>query len=123
MKRCPTCNRVETYEALGYCRVDGTALIADSGPVSTEAGTSKLSSTSASSEIATSILPHKTDADISRATADQLMLHVKGYAKAKLGKRDEANAIMVRSHCRFAPSRYRKYYIAGFSTLMSTLYS
>ncbi len=30
MKRCPQCNRVETDDALGYCRVDGTALTSDS---------------------------------------------------------------------------------------------
>ena len=29
MKRCPTCNRVETDEALKFCRVDGTVLIND----------------------------------------------------------------------------------------------
>ncbi|HYN80402.1 MAG TPA: hypothetical protein VES88_02795 [Gemmatimonadaceae bacterium] len=28
MKRCPTCNRVETDEKLNFCRVDGTQLIA-----------------------------------------------------------------------------------------------
>ena len=29
MKRCPQCNRVETDEALKFCRVDGTVLITD----------------------------------------------------------------------------------------------
>jgi len=28
MKRCPQCNRVETDEALKFCRVDGTPLVA-----------------------------------------------------------------------------------------------
>src|SRR4030095_2512656 len=29
MKRCPQCNRIETDDALAFCRVDGTRLIAD----------------------------------------------------------------------------------------------
>ncbi|HEY8205499.1 MAG TPA: tetratricopeptide repeat protein [Pyrinomonadaceae bacterium] len=29
MKRCPKCNRIETDDALGFCRMDGTRLIAD----------------------------------------------------------------------------------------------
>ena len=29
MKRCPACNRVETDEALVFCRADGTALVSD----------------------------------------------------------------------------------------------
>jgi len=52
MKRCPQCNRVETDEALAFCRVDGTALVNDS----------------AAGEIETSMLPHRTGAGISRAT-------------------------------------------------------
>jgi TolB-like protein/tetratricopeptide (TPR) repeat protein len=30
MKRCPACNRVETDDALVFCRVDGTLLVSDS---------------------------------------------------------------------------------------------
>jgi TolB-like protein len=55
MKRCPQCNRVETDDALVYCRVDGAALISDSA--------------AAASEIETSILPHTTDARADRSTA------------------------------------------------------
>src|SRR5215475_1633202 len=29
MKRCPTCNRIESNEALKFCRVDGTTLARD----------------------------------------------------------------------------------------------
>src|SRR5262249_32103764 len=29
MKRCPTCNRIESNEALKFCRVDGTTLVRD----------------------------------------------------------------------------------------------
>lgn len=38
MKRCPQCNRVETDEALKFCRVDGTALIA-SAPLDQDSAT------------------------------------------------------------------------------------
>ena len=74
MKRCPQCNRVETDEALKFCRVDGTTLISDSGPVSGEAGTAKLGSSAVSSEIETSVLPHRTDAEINRPTAPTTVL-------------------------------------------------
>jgi hypothetical protein len=68
MKRCPQCNRVETDEALKFCRVDGATLVSDSSSIS-EAGTAKLGSSSVVNEIETSILPHSTDANIDRATA------------------------------------------------------
>ena len=67
MKRCPSCNRVEPDDTLVFCRADGTALVSDSSSASTD---SRIASGSAiaSSEIETSILPHSTDAGISRAT-------------------------------------------------------
>ena len=75
MKRCPQCNRLEPDDTLGYCRADGTALIGDSGPVSTEAGTVKLGSAAVSSEIHTSVLPQTTtDAGFSRSTARTTIL-------------------------------------------------
>ncbi len=74
MKRCPQCNRGETDDALGFCRVDGTALVNDSGSVGAEARTGDLGSGSVSSEIETSILPHSTDAGINRATAPTTVL-------------------------------------------------
>ena len=58
MKRCPTCNLVETDDALRFCRADGTTLTSYSGPFAAEAGTVKLDSTPMSGEIETSILPH-----------------------------------------------------------------
>lgn len=58
MKRCPTCNLVETDDALRFCRADGTTLISYSGPIGAEAGTVKLGSAPMSGEIETSILPH-----------------------------------------------------------------
>ena len=59
MKRCPQCNRVESDEALSFCRIDGAPLVSHtlSGD---DADTTRLNS--ASTESATSILPHATDA-------------------------------------------------------------
>ena len=68
MKRCPQCNRVETDEALKFCRVDGATLASDSSSIRSEAGTAQLGSSGNASEVHTSILPHKTAADISRPT-------------------------------------------------------
>jgi hypothetical protein len=66
MKRCPQCNRVESDEALVFCRVDGIRLVSDSSSLGSEAGTAKLGSTTTESE--TSILPNETDDRVSRGT-------------------------------------------------------
>jgi len=68
MKRCPQCNRLETDEALKFCRDDGTTLVNDSSSIANDVGTAQLGS-SLPSEVHTSILPHQTDANINRATA------------------------------------------------------
>jgi TolB-like protein/Tfp pilus assembly protein PilF len=70
MKRCPTCNLVETDDSLRFCRADGTTLISYSGPIgATEAGTVRFESGPISREIETSILPHaSTTPEISRST-------------------------------------------------------
>ena len=68
MKRCPQCNRAETDEALKFCRVDGATLVDESGSLGSESSTAQLGSAANSSEIHTSMLPHKTDAGVSRAT-------------------------------------------------------
>jgi TolB-like protein/Tfp pilus assembly protein PilF len=75
MKRCPQCHRLEPDDTLGYCRVDGAALINDSGPVSAEAATANFASAPLSSELETSVLPQTiTDAGISRPTAQTTAL-------------------------------------------------
>jgi TolB-like protein/Flp pilus assembly protein TadD len=68
MKRCPACNRLETDDTLGFCRADGTALVNDSLPASSDSRPA-FGSANASSEIETSILPHSTGAGISSATS------------------------------------------------------
>ncbi len=74
MKRCPQCNRVETDEALKFCRLDGATLVSESSSLDSEAGTTPLGSGSVATEIETSILPHATDGDIKRATAPTISL-------------------------------------------------
>jgi TolB-like protein/Flp pilus assembly protein TadD len=72
MKRCPQCNRVETDEALKFCRVDGATLVSDSSNLGDEAGTAQLAADA--SEVHTSILPHTTQAQVNRATAPTTVL-------------------------------------------------
>ena len=74
MKRCPQCNRVESDDALVYCRVDGTALVSDSGSVSGDANTEKFGSAPVSSEIETSVLSHRAGASVNRPTAPTTVL-------------------------------------------------
>ena len=74
MKRCSQCNRVETDEAVKFCRVDGAPLINDSATGSSEKGTAKFVSAAVSSETETSVLPHRTDAEINRPTAPTTVL-------------------------------------------------
>jgi len=74
MKRCPQCNRVESDDALAFCRVDGTALVSDSSSIDQEAGTVKLGSGSVANETATGILSQTTGANIPRATAPTTVL-------------------------------------------------
>src|SRR6266699_1741407 len=99
MKRCPQCNRAETDDALVYCRVDGTPLVSDSSSLNSEAGTAKLGTTSAATEIETSVPPHTTDAAISRSTAPTTVLPaqppVTTGALAKPKRRNIAIVIVV----------------------------
>ncbi len=74
MKRCPTCNRLETDDALVFCRADGAVLVNDSSSFGNEAGTARLGSTSAATEIETSVLPHRTNASTNRPTAPTTVL-------------------------------------------------
>jgi TolB-like protein len=74
MKRCPTCNRVESDEALKFCRVDGATLVADSSSIDREAGTAQLGSQADAREVHTSILPHPTQANVNRPTGPTTVL-------------------------------------------------
>ena len=71
MKRCPHCHRVESDDALIFCRVDGTPLVNDS------AAGLKLGSTPVASEVETSILRHDTDAASIPPTAATTVLELK----------------------------------------------
>jgi TolB-like protein/Tfp pilus assembly protein PilF len=72
VKRCPRCNRIETDDTLVFCRTDGAALVSDSLPLNSEAGTSRFGS--AATEIATNVLPHATAANVSRSTGPTTVL-------------------------------------------------
>src|SRR5262245_20602820 len=74
MKRCPQCNRVEPDEALKFCRVDGATLVDDPSSFAGEAGNGQLGASPDASEVHTSILPQRTDANINRATAPTTVL-------------------------------------------------
>ena len=69
MKHCPTCKRVESDDALAYCRVDGTTLVSDSLSSGDNAGTAMFVPGAVSSEIETNILPNTKDTSIDRNTA------------------------------------------------------
>ncbi len=65
MKRCPQCNRLESDEALKFCRVDGATLLSGSSTLGSE-GTAQPGPDL--SEVHTSILPHHTQANAGRST-------------------------------------------------------
>jgi len=68
MKRCPQCHRLENDETLKFCRADGAVLVNDSSSISDETGTARLGSGSVATELDTSLLPHRTEAQVSRTT-------------------------------------------------------
>ncbi len=74
MKRCPQCYRIENDDALAFCRADGTALVIDSASLDNAERTAQLESPADVSEVHTSILPHRTDAHMSRLTAPTTVL-------------------------------------------------
>ena len=74
MKRCPQCNRVETDDALAFCRVDGATLVSDSSSIDQEAGTVKLGSGDVPGKVVTGPLPQSTNAHFNRATAPTTVL-------------------------------------------------
>src|SRR5438105_908741 len=75
MKRCPQCNRVETDNALVFCRVDGASLVTDSGSVSGDDATVRFGSPPMATEAGTSVLPHHaTDAGVGRPTGTTTVL-------------------------------------------------
>src|SRR5258708_37996607 len=78
MKRCPQCNRLETDDALGFCRQDGANLISDTGRMGAEAGMMKFGSAPVSKKIEPSVLPRtSTSPEINRPTAPATVLPAK----------------------------------------------
>jgi TolB-like protein/Tfp pilus assembly protein PilF len=98
MKRCPQCNRVETDDTLVFCRVDGTALISDSGPVSSESGTVKFTAAPVPNEAETSVLPNtSTSPAINRVTGPTTVLPAQRLpgATRELGRPKRRNAVIA----------------------------
>src|SRR6266702_2162954 len=98
MKRCPACKRVETDDALTFCRADGTPLVIDSNSLGAEIGTVKFASAPVASEVETSVLPHPTtNADMSRDTGSTTVLDHRQQTISRtreLGKPNRARAIL-----------------------------
>ena len=59
MKRCPRCNRVEPDNTLAFCRVDGAALVNESGSISEDTATVRFDSASVATDTPTSVLPQQ----------------------------------------------------------------
>lgn len=95
MKRCPQCNRVETDDSLVFCRTDGTGLVSDSLPLPGDAGTTRFGS--AATEMATSILPQTTAANVIRSTGPTTVLpqqHISGTTR-DLSKSNRRKGVVI----------------------------
>ena len=115
MKRCPTCNRVEPDKALAFCRTDGTALVSDTLPVSTEAGTVKFGSASVSGETETSTPPHSTGEGIARGTGPttELPAHLPIPTTANLSKPKRTFVVTAVAFLAVAMAIAGYFYVAG----------
>ncbi|MEP6920545.1 MAG: hypothetical protein ABI967_05415 [bacterium] len=85
MKRCPTCDRVETDDALVFCRVDGTRLIIDAEP---EAATRILTGSLSPESKYTEVPRHDTNAPAATT-------HSLGTRPASLATRASGTAYVV----------------------------
>ncbi|HSE25404.1 MAG TPA: tetratricopeptide repeat protein [Pyrinomonadaceae bacterium] len=75
MKRCPQCNRLETDDALAFCRIDGSPLNVESQVTKDELGTIRLDSIPVSDEAKTTILtPPNTNESLNAPTAATTVL-------------------------------------------------
>jgi len=73
VKRCPTCNRIESDKALKFCRVDGATLVTNSLSTGSEDATTQLGLQQGAGQAQTSILPHTSNAGMNRATATTVL--------------------------------------------------
>src|SRR5215831_2850180 len=95
MKRCPACNRVESDEALKFCRVDGATLVNDSSSINGEAGTVQLVSSRDASEVHTSNLPQYTNANVNCTTAPTTVLPPPPPAPGTTRPKSRRTAIII----------------------------
>ena len=71
MKRCPQCNRSETDETLAFCRVDGTALVNQSGDKLERSGTLRITPSRVANGAETRILSPHTDGTLEPSTTNE----------------------------------------------------
>ena len=96
MKSCPQCNRIEPDDSLVFCRADGVALVNDSSSFNHETGTARVGSGSVATEIDTSLLPHRPDAQASRSTGPTTALpHTHTGNTRELNKRGPRKVLIV----------------------------
>jgi TolB-like protein/Tfp pilus assembly protein PilF len=95
MKRCPACKRVENDDTLTFCRADGTALVSDSSSFDSERGTAQFGSAPFATEIETSILPHKTDAGMSRPTGPTTALPAPSTSTASAADKPKRRRVTI----------------------------
>lgn len=100
MKRCTQCNRVETDDALTFCRADGTLLTRESVGLSAGARTLDPISAPDIGDTETRILPQKgaaTDEALNRATGPTTLLNAQRIAGAtqELSKRRSRKRLIV----------------------------
>src|SRR4030095_13262035 len=97
-RRCPQCNRVEPDDSLVYCRTDGAGLVNDSSLDTDDPRTARLASSSVATEIDTSLLPHRTDSQVSRSTGPTTALpHTSTGNTRELKKRGPGKVLIIAS--------------------------
>jgi TolB-like protein len=79
-----------------YCRTDGAALVNDSSLDNDDPRTARLGSDSVATEIDTSLLPHRTDSQVSRSTGPTTALpHTSTGNTRELNKRGPGKALII----------------------------
>src|SRR5689334_11899076 len=99
MKRCPKCNRVETDDSLGFCRVDGSTLFDAGSVTSDELGTIRFDAMPNSRELNTTVLPSaNTSQDIAHTTAEtkvQTETRVQQVKKPVATRRSSSRKLLI----------------------------
>jgi TolB-like protein len=98
MKRCPQCNRVESDNTLVFCRVDGAALVNNSGSVSEDVGTVRFDSATVTGETPTTVLPPRITPRVAATTvlpSQPLNTHTRELRKTRRWPLLSALAVLI----------------------------